>query len=93
MEKEDRASKVFECSVSSSNGSDFLDLAVDSFCSGVGLFMAKRITDAFSMSFKHLDDLEDLLDDLLVHTFKPEVEILFSIGERSASKDGLEVLS
>ena len=93
MEKEDRTSEVFEGSVSSSNGFDFLDLAVDSFCSGIGLLIAQRITDAFSVSFKHLGDLDDLLYGLLVHTFKPALKILFCISERSASEDGLEVLS
>ena len=43
MEKEDCASEVLEFSVSSCNGFDFLDLAVDLFCSGIGLFIA----DAF----------------------------------------------
>ena len=73
MEKEDCASEVFEFSVPSSNGFDFLNLAVDSFCSGVGLLIAQRITDAFSVSFKHLGDLDDFLFGLLLHTFKPEL--------------------
>ena len=40
-EKEDCASEVIEFSVTSFNGFDFLDLAVDSFCSGIGLFTGK----------------------------------------------------
>ena len=57
---------------------DFLNLAVDSFCSGIGLLMAQRITDAFSVSFKHLGDLDDLTHGLLLHTLKPEFEVLFA---------------
>ena len=47
MEKEDFTSKVREFSISSSNGFDFLNLAIDSFCSGIGLLMTERVTDAF----------------------------------------------
>ena len=93
MEKEDRASEVFEFSVSSTDGLDFLNLAVDSFCSGIGLLMAERITDAFSVSFKHLGDLDDLIHGFLLHTLKPEFEVLFCIRESAAPKDGLELLS
>lgn len=92
MEREDRASEVFEFSVPPSYGFDFFNLAVDSFCSGVGVLIAQRVTDAFSVSFKHLGDLGDFLYGLLLHAFKPELEILFCIRERAASKDGLEVL-
>ena len=92
MEKEDCASKVFECPVSSSNGFDFLDLAIDSFCSGIGLRVAQRVTDAFLVSSKHLGNPDDLRHSLLLHTLKPEREILFGIRESAASKDGLELL-
>ena len=56
MEEGDRASEVFEFSVSSTDGFDFLNLAADAFCSGIGLLVAERITDAFSVPFKHLGD-------------------------------------
>ena len=55
--------------------------------------MTERVTDAFSVSFKHLSVLDDLRHGLLLHTLKPEREIRFCIGETGASKDGFEVLS
>ncbi len=61
MEKEDRTPEVFEFSISSSDGFDFLNPAVDSFCSGIRLLVAQRITNAFLVSFKHLGDPDDLL--------------------------------
>ncbi len=71
MEKGDRTPKVFEFSISSSDGFDFLNLAVDSFCSGIRLLMARRITDAFLVSFKHLGDPDDLLYGFFIYAFKP----------------------
>jgi len=93
MKKEDRTLEVFERSVSSSNGLHFLDLTVDSFRSGIGLLMAKCITDPLSESFKHLGDLDDLLYGLLLDTLDPERQILLCFCERAAPKDGFEVLS
>ena len=93
MGEEDSASKVLECSISSSNGLNFLDLAIYSFCSGIELLVAQRIADAFSVSFKHLGDLDDLLYSFVVHILEPELEILFCIRKSAASKDGLKVLS
>ena len=86
MEKASCTSEVVEFSVPSSNGLGFLNLAVDSFCSGIGQLIARRITDAFSVSFEYLGDLGGFRYGLLVHTLKPELEILYCIRERVASK-------
>ena len=93
MEEEDCASEVLEFSVPSSHGLDLLDLAVDSFRSGIGLLMAERITDAFVVPFEHFGDLDDLRYRLLPDPVEPELEILRRFSERAAAKNGFEVLS
>lgn len=71
-EEEDCDSEVFKFSVSSPHGFDFLNFAVDSFGSGVGLMMAERIADAIKVFLEPLCNFDDFLHGGLLDTGEPK---------------------
>ncbi|MCY4672280.1 MAG: hypothetical protein OXD43_00690 [Bacteroidetes bacterium] len=92
-EEKNCRSEIFKFSVPSTDRFDLLDLPIDALRSGIGLFMAKGITHACEMSFKHLRYFHDLLHGRFFYTFKPSLEILLCIGQCFTFKDRLELLS
>ena len=85
-EIEDRRSEVFEFPVPFYDGFYFLDLPVESFGPGIGLFVTKCI--AQSLGYLH-----NLLDCGFFHALKPQLEVGSHLGVRVTSKDGLKLFT